>query len=266
MAFYMEEMSVRDMERAMEKTKTVIIPVGVVEQHGYHLPLSTDIHNSVQLTRKAGDKLNAVVAPAVNYCFSGGTLLGTVNISPNTFGLLISEICSEFVRMGFKNIIVLLGHAGTDNKAALKNTLQMVLRRDEELAKKITLSLVECWDLSPTWLDGFAMEPEHDFHAGMIETSLMMYWKPELVQDEIVMDDEYTSKMMRTDQDWFEKRDKAIDHPFIVERVGQRDEIKVGVMGFPERANRELGEKVCNEMVQGLTEYVDMLEERTKIS
>lgn len=266
MAFYMEEMSVRDMERAMEKTKTVIIPVGVVEQHGYHLPLSTDIHNSVQLTRKAGDNLNAVVAPAVNYCFSGGTLLGTVNISPNTFGLLISEICSEFVRMGFKNIIVLLGHAGTDNKAALKNTLQMVLRRDEELAKKITLSLVECWDLSPTWLDGFAMEPEHDFHAGMIETSLMMYWKPELVQDEIVMDDEYTSKMMRTDQDWFEKRDKAIDHPFIVERVGQRDEIKVGVMGFPERANRELGEKVCNEMVQGLTEYVDMLEECTKIS
>ncbi|MBQ4515818.1 MAG: creatininase family protein [Clostridia bacterium] len=264
MAFYMEEMSVRDLERAMEKTSTVIIPVGVVEQHGYHLPLSTDMHNSVQLTRKAGDRLNAVVAPILPYCFSGGTLLGTVNVSPNTFGLMISEICSEFVRMGFKNIIVLLGHAGTDNKAALKNTLQMLLRRDEELAKKITLSLVECWDLSQTWLDGFAMLPEHDFHAGMIETSLMMYWKPELVQDEIVMDDEYTSKMMRTDQDWFEKREKPIDHPFIVEKVGQRDEIKVGVMGFPERATRELGEKVCNEMVEGLIEYVDMLENNSK--
>lgn len=260
MAFYMEDMSVRDMERAMEKTSTVIIPVGVVEQHGYHLPLSTDIHNSVQLTRHAGERLNAVVAPSVNYCFSGGTLLGTVNVSPNTFGLMISEICSEFIRMGFKNIVVLLGHAGTDNKAALQNTLQMLLRRNEELAKRITLSLVACWDLSKTWLEGFAMEPEHDFHAGMIETSLMMYWKPELVQQEMCMDDEYTSKMMRTDQDWFEKREKPVDHPFIVETVGQRDEIKVGVMGFPERANRELGEKVCKEMENGLIEYVNMLE------
>ena len=260
MAFYMEDMSVRDMERAMEKTSTVIIPVGVVEQHGYHLPLSTDIHNSVQLTRHAGERLNAVVAPSVNYCFSGGTLLGTVNVSPNTFGLMISEICSEFIRMGFKNIVVLLGHAGTDNKAALQNTLQMLLRRNEELAKRITLSLVACWDLSKTWLEGFAMEPEHDFHAGMIETSLMMYWKPELVQQEMCMDDEYTSKMMRTDQDWFEKREKPLDHPFIVETVGQRDEIKVGVMGFPERANRELGEKVCKEMENGLIEYVNMLE------
>lgn len=260
MAYYMEEMTVLDMRCALDKTKTVIIPVGVVEQHGYHLPLSTDIHNSVQLTRKACERLNAVVAPAVNYCFSGGTLPGTVNVSPNTFGLLISEICSEFVRMGFKNIVVLLGHAGTDNLAALKNTLQMLLRRDEELAKKITLSLVQCWDLSQTWLNGFAMEPEHDFHAGMVETSLMMYWKPELVKKKIVMDDEYTAKMMRTDQDWFEKREKPIDHPFIIEKVGQRDEIEVGVMGFPERASVELGEKICNEMVDGLVKYVDMLE------
>lgn len=265
MAFFMEDMSVRDMHLAMEKTKTVIIPVGVVEQHGYHLPLSTDIHNSVQLTRQAGERLNAVVAPSVNYCFSGGELLGTVNVSPNTFGLLISDICSEFVRMGFKNIIVLLGHAGTDNKAALKNTLQMLLRRDPELSKKITLSLVEVWDLSQTWLDGFAMEPEHDFHAGLIETSLMMYWKPELVQEDMIcQDEEYYAKMMRTDQDWFEKREKAIDSPFIVERVGQRDEIKVGVMGFPERATREIGEKVCKEMIEGLVAYVDLLESKTK--
>ncbi|MGN1059374.1 MAG: creatininase family protein, partial [Clostridia bacterium] len=97
MAYFMEEMTVRDMHEAREKTKTVIIPVGVVEQHGYHLPLSTDIHNAVQVTRSAGKRLNAIVAPSVNYCFSGGELLGTVNVSPNTFGLLISEICEEFV-------------------------------------------------------------------------------------------------------------------------------------------------------------------------
>ena len=264
MAYFMEEMTVNEMKTAMERTSTVIIPVGVVEQHGYHLPYSTDIHNAVQPCRHSGDRLNAVVAPSVNYCFSGGTLVGTVNISPNTFGLLISEICAEFARMGFLNIVVLLGHAGTDNKNALRNSLQMLLRRDEALSNKITLSLVESWDLSPTWLSGFSMEPEHDFHAGMMETSMMMYWKPELVRDEIVMDDEYTAKMMRTDQDWFEKRTKPLEHPFIVETVGQRDEIQVGVMGFPERATKEIGEKICNEMVDGLCKYVDYLEENSK--
>ena len=78
------------------------------------------------------------------------------------------------------------------------------------------------------------------------------------------MDDEYTSRMMRSDQDWFEKREKPLDHPFIVETVGQRDEIEVGVMGFPEKASAEIGEKVCNEMIDGLVEFVNYLEENTK--
>ena len=262
MAFYMEEMTVRDMHEAMEQTKTVIIPVGVVEQHGYHLPLSTDIHNAVQVPRLAGDRLNAVVAPSVNYCFSGGELLGTVNVSPNTVGLFITEICEEFVRMGFLNIIVLLGHGGTENKDALQSTLQMLLRRNKELAEKISISIIDVFDFSVTATDITNMEPEHDFHAGMAETALMMHWIPDLVRDEIAQDDEETCRMMRQDCDWFAKHEKIIDHPFIVDKVSQRPEIKVGVMGFPERATKELGEKISNEMVDGLVNYVNMLQEK----
>lgn len=261
MAYFMTQMTVQDMEQAIQKTKTVIIPVGVVEQHGYHLPLSTDIHNAVRPLEIAGDRLNAVVAPSVNYSFSGGELLGTVNVSPNTFGLYISEICSEFIRMGFENVIVFLGHAGTDNLNSLKNSLQMLLRRSQDLYEKTTISLVEAWNLSPTWLGGFKLEPEHDFHAGMMETGLMMYWKPELVRKDIVMDDEYISRMMRTDQDWFEKREKRIDSPFMIEKVSQREEIKIGVMGLPHEATPELGETICNEIINNLVDYVNLLEE-----
>lgn len=262
MAFYMEDMSVLDMKNAMQKTKTVIIPVGVVEQHGYHLTLSTDIKNSVGLTKAAGDRLNAVVAPSVNYCFSGGELLGTVNVSPNAFGIYISEIVAEFVRMGFENIICLLGHAGTDNRISLENSLKMILRRNHDIAEKVTISLVEVWKLSPTWLSGFSMEPEHDFHAGMMETSLMLHLYPDDVRPDYVMDEEYYAKMMRTDQDWFEKRTKPVDHPFVIETVSQRDEIEVGVMGLPELSSKELGEKITNEMIDNLVEFVDLLNNR----
>lgn len=258
MAYIMEYMTVKDMEEALKKTKTVILPVGVVEQHGYHLPLSTDIHNANEVARRAGDRLNAVVAPTVPYSYSGGELPGTINISTQVFSLLIMDICSELSRTGFHNIVVLLGHGGTDNKAALKSSLQMLLKRHPEL-RELTLSLIECWELSPTWLDCFRMEPEHDFHAGMAETSLMLYWKPELVREKYVMDEPGIAAMMRSDQDWFEISERKVDHRFVIPRTYQRKEIKVGVMGFPERASKELGEKICNEMVGGLIEYVDFL-------
>jgi len=258
MAYIMENMTVKDMEEALKRTKTVIIPVGVVEQHGYHLPLSTDIYNATEVPKRAADRMNAVIAPAVPYCYSGGELPGTINISPQVFSLLITDICSEFARMGFRNIVIFLGHAGTDNRIALKNSLQMILRRNPHL-RDITFSLVECWELSPTWLEAFNKGVERDFHAGYVETSLMMYWKPELVRDTIEMDEPYIARMMRTDQDWFETSEKNIDHKFVIPRVFQRKEIKVGVMGFPEKASKELGEKISKEMEDGLVEYINML-------
>ena len=258
MSYIMENMTVKDMKEALSSTRTAVIPVGVVEQHGFHLPLSTDIHNVQEVAKRAAPQMNAVIAPTIPYCYSGGELLGTVNVSPQVFSLYVMDICSEFFRMGFRNIVIFLGHGGTDNLNALRSTLQMILRRNPHL-KDITISLVGCWQLSPTWLELYKMEPEHDFHAAWVETSLMLYWKPELVRDEIVMDDEETSRMMRTDQDWFEIEEKLIDHRFIIPRTRQREEIKVGVMGFPEKATRELGEKICVEMVEGLREYIEIL-------
>jgi Uncharacterized protein, putative amidase len=263
MAYIMENMTVKDMEEAMKLTRTVIIPVGVVEQHGYHLPLSTDIYIATEVPKRAGNLLNAIIAPAVNYCYSGGELLGTVNVSPQVFSLLIMDICSEFARMGFKNIVIFLGHGGTDNLIALKSALQMIYKRNPGL-RDITLSLVSGGELSPTLMELFRSEPEHDFHAGQVETSLMMYWKPELVKSEVVMDDPEVSRMMRTDQDWFETSEKKLDHKYVIPVVTQRKEVKIGVMGFPDRARRELGEKMSNEMVGGLIDYIKILNDNTK--
>lgn len=263
MAYYLEHMTVKDMIENIKTVKTIILPVGVIEQHGYHLPLGTDIYNATEVANRAGEKLEVVIAPAIPYCYSGGELPGTINVSPQVFSLLIMDICSEFIKTGFKNIVVLLGHAGTDNKAALKTSLQMMLKRSGTL-EGVTVSMVECWELSPTWLDFFRLEPEHDFHAGWVETSLMMHWKPELVGKEIVMDDPETSRMMRSDQDWFEIEEKNLDHRFIIQKLKQRDEIKVGVMGFPEKATAELGRKICDEMVEGLIAYINLLDKSVK--
>jgi creatinine amidohydrolase len=258
MAYIMEYMTVKEMEEALEKTKTVIIPFGCVEQHGYHLPLSTDIHYATEVVRRAADRLNAVIAPTIPYTFSGGELMGTVNVSPHVFSLYLSDICSEFARMGFLNIVIYAGHGGTDNLEVVRSALIMLLRRNIHLRDKVTISLPEC-SFSDTCDKIMEEGVEKDFHAGWIETALMMYWKPELVRDTVVVDEPEIARMLRTDCDWYAIVEKDEDDKFIIPKVRQRKEIKVGVMGFPEKATRELGEKISKEMEDGLVSYIEGL-------
>ncbi|MBE6689260.1 MAG: creatininase family protein [Ruminococcaceae bacterium] len=261
---FMVNMTVKDMQEALKRTKTVIIPVGVVEQHGYHLPLSTDIHNAEDPLRIAGERLNAIVAPTVNYCFSGGELAGTVNVSPQVFGLYMMDICCEFVRMGFKNIVILSGHGGTENWAALRGALQSAMRRTPEM-KNVNIFARSSGGFSATINHYFGMEPQHDFHAGLTETSRMMYWAPELVRmDEMELDEKELLETMRIDCDYYATAEKNVDDEFVIPYLHQKPEVKIGVMGFPEKADVEIGKKISDEMVEGIVSYIDMINEKTK--
>lgn len=264
MAYYIENLTVNELQEALTKTTTVIIPIGVVEQHGFHLPLVTDIIGAVSIPQLAGDRLNAVVAPSVNYCFSGGELTGTINVNPNIFGLYICEICEEFFKIGFLDVVLFLGHGGTENTNALKNSIQSNLRRDHEKAGKVSVSVVESIELSPIAMDAIfgGDGPEYDFHAGQIETAMIQYLKPEAVRKNIVMDDDDIARMMRTDCDWFAVAEKTIDLPYVIPHIRQREEIKVGVMGYPHLATPELGKVVVDEMVEGLIDYVNQIAEK----
>ncbi len=264
MNYIMNEMTVKEFKKVLEKTKTAVLPVGVVEQHGYHLPLGTDTMIASELTKRASCKMNAVVLPTIQYCFSGGELPGTINISPQLFSLIVTDIILELAKTGFKNVVIYLAHGGTDNTTALKGSIKMVLKRYTEL-RKMTISIVSLVKFSKSSRENSRIGSEHDFHSGLVETSLMMYLKPELVKiKDLEMDDEHTARMMRTDQDWFEKSEKVINHEFVVPNVYQREEIKVGVMGFPEKASRELGEKITNEVIEGLAEYVNFIDKENR--
>ena len=265
MAYFIENLTVKELQEALTKTKTVIIPIGVVEQHGFHLPLVTDIISAVEVPHLAGERLNAVVAPSVNYCFSGGELTGTINVNPNIFGLYICDICDEFFKLGFLDVILFLGHGGTENTNALKSSVQTLLRRDHEKASRVTVSVVDCTTLSKTAMEEiYGGDGEHDFHAGKVETSLIKYWKPEVVREKIVMDEEEICRLMRMDCDWFEVKGKTIDTPYVIPHAKQREEIKVGVMGFPHESTVELGKKISDEMIEGLIDYVNLIEAKRK--
>ncbi|HBN83563.1 MAG TPA: hypothetical protein DDZ89_06925 [Clostridiales bacterium] len=153
----------------------------------------------------------------------------------------MSDIVLELIRTGFKNVVIFLAHGGTDNRVALEGSLKMILKRDPKM-RKISISLVSSKDVSKLCRDYFDMEPEHDYHAGLVETSQIMYLRPELVKpDQLEMDDDYTSGMIRRDPDYYAKSEKVIDHDLVIPYSFQRKEVRIGVMGFPDQASAEQG-------------------------
>lgn len=255
----MENMTVEDVRAALARGATVLVPLGVTEQHGYHLPLSTDMHNAMQVARRVAERTNAIVAPTLAYSYSGGGLPGTINVAPQVMALMVGEIAAGLLAQGFRTIVLVLGHAGTENMAAIKDLVSLFLARHPELPDA-AIALAPVWEFSPTWMAAFA---DHDFHAGYIETSLMLHWAPELVRlDRLTEDPPELAAHLRAHQDNYQKIDRPIDDPHVAARVTQRPDIKVGVMGYPRKATAAVGKQVCDECVAGIVDLVRRLEAR----
>ncbi|MHB9025329.1 MAG: creatininase family protein [Armatimonadota bacterium] len=255
----MYNMTVKQVREGLQETQTVILPVGVVEQHGYHMPLSVDIHNAQEIARRTSEITGTFVAPTMHYSFSGGTLPGTINISPQLFSLVVMDICRSLVDQGFKNIIILLGHGGTENVEGAKDAALLFQRMNPQYTD-ITVSVIPFWEMSPTYCTALDIG---DFHAAKYETSLMLYWKPELVQmDQATLDEPEFVELMRTDQDAYLQTTKLVDSPYVTPRQVQSPRMKVGVMGNFDGANAEFGRVMCEETVNGLAKFIEEVEGR----
>jgi creatinine amidohydrolase len=255
----MEFMTVDEVRKGLKETKTVIVPMGVIEQHGYHLPLNTDVYNCYETAERVSEKTGCFVAPAINYSFSGGELPGTFNIHPATLALYLYDILQSLVVMGFKNIVVLLGHAGSENEEATRNAVDMYMRLNPHV-KDVAFAFMPFTKLSAYAEACFA---DKDFHAGYYETSLMLYWHPEWVRkDKVVTDKASLMELFRKDQDAYQVKTKPFDHEFVFPYIKQNPEIEVGVMGYPEKASVEFGEKVCKDIVARTSDFIEKLNKR----
>lgn len=248
----MGEMTVKELQDYLKTSKTIILPYGVVEQHGYHLPLDTDIRNAEVMGGKLAEALDCVVAPTLNYCFSGGMLTGTINVKPNTFANLVGEIIESLVLQGFRNIIILPGHGGSESLLHLKESLRILKWLNPSLGDSLIL-LAQLWDFSPTWRNLFK---SHDYHAGKVETSLLKHWCPEVVREKIVMDSPKITERLRSNPDSYQHIESFTDMRQEIIQTSQRKDVKVGVMGYPEKASARLGAKIESEILKNALQAI----------
>lgn len=253
-----EKLTVEEFQQVRQETQTVLVPLGVCEQHGFHLPLAVDIYNAEHMCRRGSEETGCLVAPTVKYAFSGGELPGTINIAPQVLGILIMEILRELCRNGMKNLILLPGHGGTDNLHAIDSAADLFLRLHPEWADR-NVAVFKFWEFSPEWME---LASAGDWHAANVETSLMLHWVPEEVRlDRVTVDEPDFLALMRTDQDAYEEREQRLDHPSVVARRFQSPRMKVGVMGWPERAQAETGERIAEECVRALVDLIRAMEQ-----
>jgi creatinine amidohydrolase len=256
----MEELTVKEIRSYLERSRSILLPVGITEQHGYHLPLCTDSLIATGVAKQAGQKLGILVAPTFTQCYSGGTLPGTINISPAVMALALGENLASLAAQGFRNFYLVLGHGGSENLNALRDVLQMLLRNNPVFAN-VLIALLPVWRLSSPGKGWNVSMKDNDWHAGWLGTSLVMHLAPLLVRmGQLELDAEPLLSSMRAHPDNYQQAEKIVDDPFVLARTSQRPEMRVGVMGDPRRASAELGREINNDAIANLTAHITRIE------
>ena len=236
-----------EVQEYLKTSKTILIPYGLSEQHGAHLPLDTDVRNAEYISSALAKKLDCLIAPTLNYTFSGGMFPGTINVKPATFCNLVGEIIESLYVQGFRNFVIIPGHGGSESLLILKESLRILKWLNPNLADALIM-LMPIWDYSPTW---FNMFDEKDYHAAKAETSLLLYWCPEVVRmDKITLDAPEIAERLRQDPDSYQLRESFTGNPHEIVQTGQREDVKLGVMGYPEEASAEIGRRIEEEFIQ----------------
>lgn len=259
----MKDMTVKMVREYLAKKKSIIIPIGIIEQHGFHLPLYTDALIAENLARLIGEKTGILAAPVMYQSFSGGELPGTINISPATMSLVMSDMLISLVKQGFRNFYLLPCHGGSENTRALLDALKLLLRSNPAF-ENVMIVLMPVWKLSSEGVGWRKTLKEKDWHAGWLETSMVLALEPDKVRmDQLQLDEKQLLDFMIAHPDNYQHAEKIVDDEMVIARLSQRKEIKVGVMGHPEKASAELGKKIVDDIVANAVKKISALESKS---
>ena len=195
----MAELSWPEFEAKMTAKAPVFLPVGATEQHGPHLPLNVDVVLPTGVCERVAREVGGIIAPTIPYGYksqprSGGgqAFPGTTSLDAHTLALVLRDVIRDLGTHGMKRLVVINGHF--ENAWPVVEGVDLGLRelRRDGFADVEVLRL-EYWDfveratldkLFPEGFPGTELE-----HASLLETSLMLLLRPDLVEMDKVPSD-----------------------------------------------------------------------------
>jgi creatinine amidohydrolase len=177
--FKMEELTSPEFESAVATAGGVcVIPLGIIEKHGPHLPLGTDLFEAREVAFTAAKKEYAVVFPPyfTGQIFEAKHQPGAMAYSTELMWKMLDETCAELSRNGLKKIILVNGHGGNNSFLAFFCQAQLASPRDYI----VVLFQPSPGDEAQKAINALK-KTKYDGHAGEEETSMMYYIRPDLV-------------------------------------------------------------------------------------
>lgn len=207
-----------------QEESCAIVPVGSIEQHGPHLPVSTDSDLVTAVAERVGSGDNFLVTPTITtgVSFEHAPFFN-ISIRASTLSLILQDVCDSLYSNGIKYVFVINGHYG--NKKALEGFVK------ERQGNKPVVRVFSYWEFTGRRFD----------HAGFMETSLML-----AVSDRVIM-----SKAQKG-LDTSNMTDEEITN---IKKISLESFPKAtgnGIWGDPRKATADEGRSMLNEIVQNM--------------
>jgi len=171
-----EELTAPDFAQAIHQSQGVcLLPFGIIEKHGPHLPLGTDLLDVRFAALNAVQQEYAVVFPEYYFgqIFEAQQQPGTVAYSLSTQLTLLQETVKEMARNGCQKILIVNGHGGNNSLLPLFAQAQLATPRNY---------VVYVFGLPREEVPGRPpLKTKFDMHGGEVETSAMLVARPDLV-------------------------------------------------------------------------------------
>ena len=221
-----------------------ILPVGVVEEHGAHLPLGLDSFAAEVYATSAAPHLEeagyeVVVAPTINYGVARAAIdfPGTLSLEPETLRSMVVEIGRSLARHGLNRLVIMNGHRDLHHMKALDEARATLV--GEQTAQALCVGFASDPEMtSACYREGVKQfyrspRPDREGHGGESETSVALHSFPQLVNHDAL---------------------KTLDPNFDYDVEAFRNETKDygsisagrGYFGWPQAATAETGRQLVS--------------------
>ncbi|MBK0870416.1 creatininase family protein [Saccharopolyspora sp. HNM0986] len=226
-------------DEAARKARVAVLPVGSFEQHGEHLPLTTDTVIACLIAQRIAEDYDLFLLPPITVSCSHehDSFPGTVSVSATTLVAMIEDIRVSLRRSDITKLVLVNGHGGN---YVLSNITQQA-NTDE----RCVVLFPGGGDMNRAREHAGAVTSSHeDMHAGELETSLLLHAHPHLVGES-----------------YYRADHQADDRPHLL-TLGVEHYSPSGVIGRPSEATAAKGRAILDSLSTSFFEHLTLIDPR----
>ena len=258
----LQEMTWTDVQEYLKTNDMVIIPLGSTEQHGPHLPLGTDYYEAFGMSKMISAQTGVLVAPVLlsGYSVYHSGFPGSLSLKPETMEQVLYETAELLIKYGFRRFLFFNYHGG--NSIVESKVIHRINHTTEAIA--VAIGAGASFQRDQDRIEGVL----YDAHAGISETSMMLFLQPELVKMGRAEKPKMNfSRLMVELYLRSQKNPELMDVinalqavPEETKKGGASHELSsngIWSTGDPKESTRERGEKIVTKMVENAVKFIE---------